>query len=119
MTLGERVRAARKRRDWSQADLAAAVTDAGFKLQRGTLYRMENGERPGGLLVWAVIWRVLGLPLRDLYLGLGLPIEEDGLDGVISELVATSSAMPEETQRLVLAFARHARQIHAESKGGE
>jgi hypothetical protein len=120
MGLGNRVRAARKARGWALDDMCSLIADeGGGVLTPGTLSRLEGESRPGEPRVWGHMWRILGLPLRELYEGLGLPLAEDLPAGVVGEALAVMSTMSDPEQRHVLAFARHSRVILASSQIAE
>jgi transcriptional regulator with XRE-family HTH domain len=107
--LGTQARTARKARGWSLADMCDMLREleAG-DITPSTLKRMEDGTRPGDARVWGKIWRVLKLPLRDLYEGLGLPVPGRLPAGTVGEILELVRPMPEESRRLVLSFARSA-----------
>lgn len=109
MDLGTQARKARKARGWSLADMCDMLREleAG-NITPSTLKRMEDGTRPGDAQVWGKIWRVLKLPLRDLYEGLGLPAPARLPTGTVGEIMELVRPMPEESRRLVLSFARSA-----------
>jgi transcriptional regulator with XRE-family HTH domain len=107
--LGARVQEARKSRGWSLADMTDVLAELGAGVVKpGTLARMENGSRPGDPQVWGAMWRVLNLPLRELYEGLQLPVPEDLPSGSAAEILHLVHDMTEESRRLTLSFARHA-----------
>lgn len=107
-TLGERARDARKSRKWTLDDVCAMVADLdGGIIAPGTLQRMETGERPGEPRVWGAIWKALGLPLRELYQGLGLPVADSEPSGTIGEILSVARSLNADGQALLLMFARH------------
>ena len=60
MGLGDRVKAAREPRGWSQRALAEAITSAGFPISQGGIDKIEkrNSTRPR---CWPELSKVLGL----------------------------------------------------------
>ena len=77
-------------------------------MKPGTLARMEDGSRPGDPRAWGKLWQIFGLPLRELYEGLGLPVPDELPGGDVGEILELVRWMAPEAQRLVLSFTRHA-----------
>lgn len=59
--LGERIRKARDKKEWSQADLASAMNTGTSQISL-----MENGKREPGLFMLRRLVHVLGLKVNDL-----------------------------------------------------
>ncbi len=118
MNLGARARAARKRQQLTLGDLAQILREFDVDTDPTMISRMEKGSRVGEPQVWGGIWRALGLPLRELYIGLGLPVQAEQPAGVKAEILAGLETMPEDAQRLVLGITRHAKQLTALTKRG-
>lgn len=74
-TLGERVRAARKAKGWTQAELASRVTLAGFPMSQGGIAQIENRPRtrPQSIVQLA---DALEVSIRWLQSNLGQPTDE-------------------------------------------
>lgn len=103
------MRAARKARGWTLADMAEVLKETGVSaIHPSTIARMEDGSRPGEPRVWGKMWEVLQLPLRELYEGLELPVPEQLPNGTVGEILELVRSMPDEAQQLTLGFARHA-----------
>lgn len=75
----------------------------------GTLQRMEKGTRPGEPIVWGKLWEIYGLPLRELYEGLQLPVPTELPTGTLASVLSEVERLPWQGQEMVLAFARNAR----------
>jgi hypothetical protein len=76
------------------------------KVHAATLQKMEKGTSPGVNGVWGKLWEIYGLPLRDLYEGLGLPVPTELPVGTVASIVAEVQQLPWQGQEMVLAFAR-------------
>ena len=66
---GERVRELRQARRWSQAELAAAMTEAGFPWQPVTVTRVERAQRPTRVSELAALSQVFDVKVGALLLG--------------------------------------------------
>ena len=121
MEMGERARAARKRRGLELPDMVETLRELDIDVSVAQLSRIERGERPGDPRVWGGIWEALGLPLHDLYRGLGLPVSEAEPTGILAEIISSTRKMPPDAQQLVLGFARQAPQllVSAQAKAPE
>lgn len=108
-TLGQIAKQARDGKGYTLATVCDIVEDLGAgKLDPTTLRRMETGERPGDAKVWGALWKTFGLPLRDLYEGLGLPVPVDLPDGTLGRLMAVAGELGAPGQEMVLMFAKQA-----------
>lgn len=106
--LGEMVEAAQKARGWGLEDVCALLEERGYgRLGISMLQRMEKGNRPGVPAVWGGLWKIFGLPLRDLYEELGLPVADALPSGTSGAILSVVSQLPWQAQEMVLAFARH------------
>lgn len=80
------------------------------KVDPSTISRMENRAKDpkrrssGSPRVWGEVWKLFGLPLRDLYDGLGLPVPGEMPSGVTGEIWSKASVLPDEMQRMILTF---------------
>lgn len=59
--LGQRIRALRKSKHWTQTDMAVTLD-----INRGHLSDIETGKREAGLITLQVIARGLGISMSDL-----------------------------------------------------
>ncbi len=114
--LGVRARTARKRRGLSLADMVEVLRELDVDTTPASLSRMEDGSRPGDPRTWGGIWRVLDLPLYELYEGLGLPVPDGELRGIPAEILTAVQSMPADAQRAALVLIRYTPQAVAAAK---
>lgn len=65
---GERLRELREERDWSQADLAQACTQAGQSVTQAQISRLEQGRNQPFMPLLRTLARVLDVSVADLLL---------------------------------------------------
>jgi transcriptional regulator with XRE-family HTH domain len=103
---GERVRELRQARRWSQAELAAAMTEAGFPWQPVTVTRVERAQRPTRVSELAALSQVFDVKVGALLLG----------DPQQEPPVLTSEEAAAEVARLRERIDRVARALHVSAE---
>jgi hypothetical protein len=104
-SLGEHVKQARNFKGWS---LAATSALLGGEIDPVRLRDIEEGSASADPRLWGRLWLLLGLPLYELYQGVGLPVPSDLPSGIAGEIWSLVRTQPSEVQRLVLTFAAYA-----------
>lgn len=110
MHIGERIKAAREARNWSQHDLArkSGVT-------QGTISKLELGQRrtPSGAILEKLA-HALGLTVDDLLHANGsAPAEEGRLEAWVQEMVALAPTLSPTDRAALLHTARAMQKAHS------
>lgn len=64
---GVRIKDLRQAQDWTQGDLAARMTSAGYPMHQTTVAKIESGSRPTNVGELAALAAIFGVPIGDIF----------------------------------------------------